>query len=62
MISELGHYSVHCPFVFFEQHAKLLIFMEECLVLNYYLSIHALDLRLERFCLRNLAIAEKKIH
>lgn len=44
MISELGHDIFHSGFIFFEQHAELLIFMKQGLIFNNNLSIQTFEL------------------
>jgi len=48
VISELGHDGVEGCFVLFQERSKLLVFVQERLVLDDELCVCALQLRLER--------------
>lgn len=48
MISKFRHNGVHCVLILLQQLAKLLIFVKQGLIFNDNVSIHPLQLRLER--------------
>ena len=50
LVSELGHDSLECSLVLFEQAIKLLVLMLQRLVLNNNRGIHSLQLGFKNLC------------